>query len=58
MYGNTKVTPAVHGCHGNFIFYQWLYFGYQRETLLMKFEVFVTNFVILTLQGVIFEQAL
>ena len=21
MYGNTKVTPAVHGCHGNFPFY-------------------------------------
>ena len=22
MYGNTKVTPAMHGCHGNFMFYQ------------------------------------
>ena len=34
MYGDTNVTPAVHGCHGNFIFYQWLHFDYEtiRET--------------------------
>ena len=24
MYGNSKITP-VHGCHGNFIFYYWLF---------------------------------
>ena len=32
MYGNTKVTPAVHGCYGSFKFYQWLHFDYHRET--------------------------
>ena len=25
VYGNTKVTPAVHGYHGNFVFYQWYF---------------------------------
>ena len=41
MYGNAKVTPAVHGCLGNSIFYQWLHFDYQGNFVksMMKFEV-------------------
>ena len=38
MYGDANETPAVHGCHGNFIFYQWLHFDYERNNI-MKFEV-------------------
>ena len=33
MYGITKVTPAVYGCHGNFLFYRCLHFDHHRKTL-------------------------
>ena len=51
MYGNTEVTPALHGCQGSFLFYQFLTFGYQANFTksMMKFEVCVTNFVVIVI---------
>ena len=31
MYGNAEVTLTVHGCHGNYMFYQWLHFDCHAE---------------------------
>ena len=39
MYGNTKVTPAVHSCHGNFIFFSCCILTIIRKLYKnMKFE--------------------
>ena len=43
MYGNTKATPAVYGCHGNFFFISGHIF--IRETEYDEVKVHVTNFV-------------
>ena len=51
MYGKTEVTPVLHGCQGSFLFYQFLTFGYQANFTksMMKFEVCVTNFVVIVI---------
>ena len=45
MYGNTKVTPAVCGLHGNFYF---IHFDYQEN----KYEI--EGYLLVILRGVIF----
>ena len=36
MYGNTEATPAVHGCHGNFIFISGRIFIRENEYVKLK----------------------
>ena len=43
IHGSAEATPAVHGCHGNFVFYQWLHFDCQENSM-MKFEVHLCDY--------------
>ena len=41
MYGDAKVTPALHGCHGNsIIYYQWQQFDNHSENFAMNMRKF------------------
>ena len=41
MYGDAKVTPALHGCHGNSIIYhQWQQFDNHSENFAMNMRKF------------------
>ena len=41
MYGDAKVTPALHGCHGNsIIYYQWQQFDSHSENFAMNMRKF------------------
>ena len=41
MYSDAKVTPALHGCHGNsIIYYQWQQFDNHSENFAMNMRKF------------------